>query len=542
MHKLLAVFAACAVLLGACTKADQSTTTAGGRHSWTRPGRLIIGAPGEEPDTLNKLFANTDAADQVAQFISEPLLRYGQSGEYLPAAATEVPSLQNGGIGKDERTITLHIRKGMKWSDGAPYDGRDLVFTWHAVMNPRNNTRLTTGWDDIASMDLPDPHTVIVHLKKPYGGILGIFACGGGGYPPLPAHVLQDLPDLNHAPYNSKPISSGPFVLTAWNHGSSLEFDPNPYYWRGKPGLAHVTYRVVPNADTLFNLLETHDVDVFDSVNENQIDRLKELTGFTVTKRLIANVRRLQFNTSKPQLSDPRVRLAIGEAIDWDRINTTIYHGYNQRAATDIFPLSWAAPSGIAPIKHDIAHARQLLDAAGWVAAANGTRAKSGVPLEFSVSTTVSKQANIQAELQMQQQLRAIGVTLDIRNYTTSVLFAQTGPVYSGKFDSEFTIETQGPDPDNEGQWSGKMIPPHGANTSWLNDPILTETSHDSNMTFDRAKRKALYQRQAGRVHELTPAVFLYWQNSFAAVNSDLKNWKPASYISSYWNCWEWTI
>jgi peptide/nickel transport system substrate-binding protein len=331
-------------------------------------------------------------------------------------------------------------------------------------------------------------------------------------------------------------------VLTAWNHGSSLEFDPNPYYWRGKPGLAHVTYKVVPNADTLFNLLQTHDVDVFDSVNENQIDRLKDLSGFTVTKRLIANVRRLQFNTSKPQLSDPRVRLAIGEAIDWDRINGTIYHGYNQRAATDVFPLSWAAPAGIGPIKRDVEDAKRLLDAAGWKAGANGARAKDGVPLAFSVSTTVSKQANIQAELQMQQELRAVGVALDVRNFTTSVLFSQKGPVYTGKYDSEFTIETQGPDPDNEGLWSGKMIPPHGANTSWLNDPVLTQTSHDANLTFDRAKRKALYQRQADRVHELTPAVFLYWQSSFAAVNSDVKNWKPASYISDYWNCWEWTI
>src|ERR1700733_1638511 len=541
MRKFLAAFAACAVLLGACTKVDR-TQTSGGRHPWTHPGRLVIGAAGEEPDSLNKLFANTDAADQVAQFISEPLFRYGPTGDYLPAAATEVPTLQNGGIAKDQHTVTLHIRKGMKWSDGAPYDGRDLVFTWHAVMNPRNNTRLTTGWDDIGSMDLPDPNTVVVHLKKPYGGILGIFACGGAGYPPLPAHLLEKLPDLNHAPYNAKPISSGPFVLAAWNHGSSLEFVPNPYYWRGKPGLEHVTYRIVPSADTLFNLLQTHEVDIFDSVTEAQIDRLKSLQGYTVSKQLIANLRRLQFNRSKPQLSDPRVRLAIGEAIDWDRMNDTIYHGYNQRAATDIFPLSWAAPSGFTPMKHDVAGAQQLLDAAGWKAGPSGTRTKNGAPLAFSVSTTVSKQANIQAELQMQQDLRQIGVQLEIKNYPTSLLFAQTGPIYTGKFDSEFTIETQGPDPDNEGLWSGKMIPPHGANASWLNDPVLTQVSHAANLTFARAQRKALYQKQAQRIHELTPAVFLYWQSSFTAVNSDLKNWKPASYISDYWNCWEWTI
>jgi peptide/nickel transport system substrate-binding protein len=541
MRRFAAALAACAVLLGACTKADQSKPP-GGRNAWTHPGRLVIGAAGEEPDTLNKLFANTDAADQVAQLISEPLFRYGPTGDYLPAAATVVPTLQNGGIGKDQHTVTLHVRKGMQWSDGAPYDGRDLVFTWKAVMNPRNNTRLTTGWDDIASMDLPDPYTVVVHLKKPYGGILGIFSIGGAGYPPLPAHVLAKLPDLNHAAYNSKPLSSGPFVLTAWNHGSSLEFAANPKYWRGKPGLERITYRVVPSADTLFTMLQTHDVDVFDSVNEAQIDRLKGLSGYTVTKQLIANLRRLQFNTSKPQLSDPRVRLAIGEAIDWDRINDTIYHGYNQRAATDTFPLSWAAPRGIAPMKHDVDGARRLLDAAGWTLGADGVRAKNGAPLAFSVSTTPSKQANVQAELQMQQELRAVGVHLEIKNYPTSLLFAQNGPIYTGKFDSEFTIETQAPDPDNEGLWSGKMIPPHGANASWLNDPLLTQVSHDANLTFDRVKRKALYQRQADRIHELTPAVFLYWQSSYSAVNSDLKNWKPASYISDYWNCWEWTI
>jgi peptide/nickel transport system substrate-binding protein len=540
MRRFVAAIAAALLLLGGCTKADQRS--AGGRHPWTRPGHLIIGTAGEEPDTLNKLFANTDAADQVSQFLFEPLFRYGPSGDYVPAAATVVPTLQNGGIAAGGKTITLHIRPNMQWSDGAPYDGRDLVFTWKAVMNPYNNTRLTTGWDDIAAMDLRDPHTVVVHLKKPYGGILGIFAVAGAGYPPLPAHLLAALPDLNHAPFNAKPISSGPFVLTAWNHGSSLEFAANPRYWRGKPGLDRITYRIVPNADTLFNALRTHEVDVFDSVTENQIGQLPELTGYVVSKHLVANLRRWQFNAGKPVLADPRVRLAAAEAIDWDRINATTYHGYNQRAVSDIFPLSWAAPHGITAPKHDLADAARLLDAAGWKRGANGMRSRAGAPLTFSVSTTPSKPANVQAELQMQQDLRGVGIELAIKNYPTSLLFAQTGPIYTGKYDSEFTIETDAPDPDNEGQWSGKFIPPHGGNTSWLNDPVLTQTSHDANLTFDRAVRRALYQRQAERIRALTPAVFLYWQNSYAAVNSDLRNWKPASYISDYWNCWEWSL
>jgi peptide/nickel transport system substrate-binding protein len=409
------------------------------------------------------------------------------------------------------------------------------------VLNPRNNTRLTNGWDEIRAIDLPDPYTARVRLKRVDAGILGIFAVGGAGYPPLPAHLLANLPDLNKAPFNSKPISSGPFVLAAWNHGSSLEFAPNPYYWRGKPGLRKLSYLFIPSAETLLSQMRTHEIDVYDAVDENHIPGLPQIGGISVTKRLIAYWRRLAFNTSRAQLSDVRVRRAIAEAVDWDRMNQTIFHGYNTRAVSDIAPTSWAAPH-VSNYPYDPAGAKRLLDAAGWHPGPDGVRQKNGVLLRFSVSTTNAKQSNTQAEVQMQQQLASVGITLDIKNYPGSLLFAHDGPIYTGKYDTEFTIETNAPDPDNQGMWSGAFIPPHGTNATWLNDPVLTRTSREAIATFDRAKRKALYQREEARVHELVPAVFFYWQNAYAAVNSDMKNWKPATYISNFWNCYEWSI
>ncbi len=149
-----ALAAAAALLLGACTKADVATSTAtadGARHAWTESGHLRYGSA-YEPDNLNPLFANTQAANDIAYAVFEPVFRYDPDGNFVPAAVTDVPTAENGGIARDGKTITLHFRPGMKWSDGAPYDARDLIFTWHAVMNPRNNTRLQVGWDDIASM------------------------------------------------------------------------------------------------------------------------------------------------------------------------------------------------------------------------------------------------------------------------------------------------------------------------------------------------------------------------------------------------------
>ena len=454
-----------------------------------------------------------------------------------------MPTLQNGGISRNGKTIVLHLRHGMRWSDGAPLDARDLRFTWQAVMNPRNNTRLRAGWDDITAIDLPDNDTAVVHLREPYAAILGIFALGGAGYPPLPAHLLAQLPDLNHAPFNAAPLSSGPYVLTRWNHGASLEFDANPRYWRGKPAIAHLTYRIIPNADTLFNALRTHEVDVdVDSITETQIAQLGTHDRLRRTqKRLVANYRHITFNTAKPTLNDVRVRRAIAEAVDWDRLNATVFHGYNERATSDIMPGSWAAPN-VPSYPYDLAAAKLLLDAAGWTAPPGGIRRRNGVPLAIDISTTPSKPANVQAEVVMQQELRAAGIDLRVRNYPTSLLFAQDGPLYGGRYDLSLTIDTNAPDPDNEGEWSGAFIPPHGANTTFLNDPVITATSHAAARTFDRAARKALYAREEARIHELVPAVFLYWQIAYAAYNSDLKHYRAAQYLSSNWNAWEWSF
>jgi ABC-type transport system substrate-binding protein len=144
--------------------------------------------------------------------------------------------------------------------------------------------------------------------------------------------------------------------------------------------------------------------------------------------------------------------------------------------------------------------------------------------------------------VQIQAQLKPLGVDIEIRNYPTSLLFAENGPLYTGKYDLEWSESTNAPDPDNSGNWGSRYIPPHGGNTSWLKDPIVDQTSDAALLTYDRAKRKALYQREEEEIHKQVPAVFFYWETAYTAMNTDLKNYKPAAYIADMWNCWEWTI
>src|SRR5262249_3344152 len=135
----IALAAACA----ACSRPQSSTGT---RNAWTVPGVLRIGSP-EEPDSLNLMFGHTWATDSVTPLIFSFLMRVDANGNYFPDLATAVPSLANGGISRDGKTIVIHLRKGVVWSDGAPLTAADWMFTYHAVLNPQNNTKTRYGWD-----------------------------------------------------------------------------------------------------------------------------------------------------------------------------------------------------------------------------------------------------------------------------------------------------------------------------------------------------------------------------------------------------------
>jgi peptide/nickel transport system substrate-binding protein len=527
----------CAISLAACTK---TASVSNGKNAWTIPGVVRLGKS-EEPDSLNLMFGHTAATDEMDSLLFSSLLRFDDNGNYFPDLATQVPTVHNGGISKDQKTITLHLRKDAKWSDGMPVTSADWIFTYHAVLNPANNTKTRYGWDEIESANAPDPYTIVIHMKRPSVAVLGILAMGGAAYPPLPAHVLAKLPDINRAPFNSKPISSGPFVLKEWSHGSTLTFVPNPYYFRGVPKIKEIVWKVLPDENTQLNQLKTHEIDVYPTADENSIPKLATIPGVRVEKRLLANWRHLGINASRPHLNDVRVRQAIAEGVDWKRINDTVYHGYNQLGVSDIFPGSWAAPK-LPPYRYDPDHAKQLLAAAGWTKGSDGVLHKGPLAMHLTISATTSAKSNEQSEVVIQSMLRALGIDVQIRNYPPSLMFSQTGPLYSGKYDLEWSVETNGPDPENKGSWNSNFIPPHGANTSWLRDTIVDQTSEDASSTFDEARRRELYQKEEARLRELVPAVFFYWETGYYAVNTDLKNFKPAAFLADTWNAWEWQI
>src|ERR1700685_175252 len=169
VNRLLALPPA-ALLLAGCTKTGgEGTSTAGSRqagtskNAYTIPHTLRIGDT-QDFDSLNPHLATAITLGNLSQLTMAYLVRYGRANRPVPDLATIVPTQENGGVSKDGLTITWHLRRGVKWSDGAPFDGDDVVFSTNVVNNPANNEVGRDGWDLISKMDEPDKYTVIYHL------------------------------------------------------------------------------------------------------------------------------------------------------------------------------------------------------------------------------------------------------------------------------------------------------------------------------------------------------------------------------------------
>jgi peptide/nickel transport system substrate-binding protein len=536
---IAAAVATCAVLAASCTKTETSLSSqAGAANPWTVHGTLRLTEAGE-PNSLLRVFSNQASADDVTALLFEPFFRFDDHENPVPSLATVFPTSKNGLISADGTRITFKLRPGVLWSDGVPVTADDVIFTWQSIVNGKSPVTNTADYDQIKKMVKDGPYQVTFVLRKPIAAAVYFFS--EGTFPPLPKHLLEKYPTLNDNPYDSAPIGDGPFVLKQWIHGSDLIFAANPRYWRGRPGLDGIDIKFIPNTNTLFQVLQSHEVDMVDGVTKSLVPQLKTIPGIDVKTTLTASYRHLDFNCKSPILRDVNVRRAIARAIDIDKIIRTVYGGLGVRAASDVPPFSWAA-NRLAPVPYDPAAASRMLDADGWRIGSDGIRVKSGQRLSLSISTASSSLLNEDAEQLIARDLQSVGVELTTKNYESALLFAPDGPLYGGRYDMAWIVDTEGVDPDDFGELGCAFMPHRGANTLFYCNPKVDALLSDAERNYDHTRRRDDYAGAWKILLDEVPEIMIYWDDNVIGYNSDLKNFKPSPVITDYWNSWEWKI
>ncbi len=535
----------CATLASTgCTRVS-SQSNAVAEHPWTQPGVLRWGEY-TEPDTLNPDLSSLQVTLEESMLWAGYLFEYDDKNEFVPELATEMPTLQNGGISPDGLTITYHLRPGVRWQDGAPFDADDVIFSWHAVMNPRNNIPGRGGYDYIRRIDKIDDHTIVVHLSRPVAPFTStFFTMAAFAYSILPKHLLGTLPDINHANYNTMPIGTGPFRVVDYRHGQYLKLEANPLYWRGPPKLKEVYITFVGDQNTLMTQLRTHEIDLATNVSLTRIPDLTGIGGVTIHGIPFTYFTYIGFNTEAPLLRDIRVRRALTLATDRARITRDVTHGYALDADSDQPPFLWAHAAGLEHTSFDPAAATRLFESAGWQLGRDGFRYKNGAKLQLVVASTVGSTAYVATEQILQEEWRHVGVATIIKNAPDSVLYApesEHGVFASGAFDVMINGWFNGVDPDDSEFFMCDKRPPAGDNYRRLCDPRVDAAERRALASNDREVRRNEYAQIQRFTTEDRSQIFLWFAKRVDVANTDLKGYLPAHAVTTLWNTWDWSI
>ncbi len=523
--------------LTACTQSSQQRNAP--------PASTLVIAQQREPMSLNPSLENGQSQTQWGESLFSFLVKYDNHGELVPDAAIAVPSLANGGISADGRTVTYHLRKNVRFADGVLLTASDCVWSINAINNPANNVQSRYGYDRIASAEAPNAATLVLHLKEAFSPLLTL-VMAPQGFPILPKHLLAQYPDFNRIEFNSKPVGSGPYVVDRWLHGDRVEMHANPYYFRGKPAIEHLVVRFVPDAQTGFNLLQTHEVQGYVLVQDfAQYPLLMRLNGYRVLSTPVSAVGAIIFNTTSPVTSDPRVRHALAEAIDIRSLVSKATRGAlnSSNAGRGLFIWSYDK-SAYPDIPYDPAHARKLLDAAGWRIAANGVRAKNGTPLDLLMVIQAATPGDAIIGNSVTQYERAVGARVTLKQFNVTQFVAPVsagGPVYGGKFNLALYPFVNGDDPDTTDQFACANVPPHGYNKSRICDKRIDGLLTAGRSTFDLAKRKAIYAQLQRLLYQELPIILIYQRREIDAFTSRLHG-ESGSSDSVFWNVASWSL
>ncbi len=533
---------------------------------------IVIGMS-QEPDTLFGPISSMQVASNVLAVLNQGLTVRDQDNKYQPRLAEQTPTLENGGAkltktadGKDQLTVTYKIRDGAKFSTGDPVTSEDVKFTWELYLNKDVPIVSRVTAQKYQAVNTPDAKTVEVVYKPGELDPLYFSLFGVANPVIVPKKVVGaiDPKTLKDSLIVRQPVYPGPYRVQEWQPGASITVVANDDFWLGKPKTKTLIFKFISDTNTLLAQLRAGQVDVAtnDGTSLDQVpelDKLPSEAGMTphytpaqVWEHIDLNQRDPK-DASKPHpiLSEKRVRQALMQGIDREAMTKQIMFGKVSPINSFIFGANWAkaADTDLTVYKYDPEAAKKLLDDAGWKVGADGIREKDGKKLELKLQSTSGNKLREQTTQVMANQLKAIGVRINIDLLPASKYFATRGdgPLSAGTFDLGLYAWVQADDPQSY-IYSCDQIPTKANNFSGQNypgycNPNFDKVMNDANNKLKQDERKPLYLQSQKIWTADLPVIPLYQRLNIDVARSTLKNFKNApTNTPAMVNAWEWEL
>lgn len=503
-------------------------TTQEVRETTQVESNLIIGY-NQEPVMLNPFIVGGDneATRDIVAPILLGLMTIDDDLKYVPVLVDEVPSLQNGLVTENPFSVTYRIKENAVWSDGTPLTSADVEFTWEMIMNPKNFIASREGYEKIRSIKTPDEKTVVVNYSDVYPAWKGLFNHI------LPKHWLEGK-DFNTV-MNHELIGSGPFIFKEWVAGDHISLEKNPYFWgEDKPKLEMIVFRFIPQVEDLLTLLEIGDIDmvILPEQEMSTIEKLESMGGISLVISNSLKWEHLGFcQLNETPLRDVKVRKAICYAIDRNRIVNQLFMGRIK-----------VLQSFYDPSQSFYEPAWQQYDFNQETALGLMTEAGYGVenPIDLKFTTRVGDPLRDQVQAIIQEDLKQIGINVQIENYNSEELFTDKFP--NGDFEIGELAWTATSDPDISNLFSSKMLPKQGGqNYYYYQNQQVTDLLDSARSEMDDVKRDELYV-QVQRVMADDAIILPLFQHIVLVAHNDKLGGVRVnpSEAGMFWNTQEW--
>ena len=529
------------------------------------------------PTILNTYLAQGSKDHEAARLVLEPFANMGPDGVPVAVLAQQIPTRANGGISADGTTVTWKMKTGVKWSDGTPLTTDDVLFTYDFVSNKAVASSNSAIVQNVASITASDASTIVVKYKQPTADP---YQWGVG----VKSAILQKAQwkDFNganakDAPGNQKPIGTGPYKVKDFKSNDIVTYEINDQYREAnKPFFKTVQIKTVADSTIQARAAcETGDADYSWSMQlpVDQLQTFAKTGKCDILSVPGSSTEQLHFNFSNPAsslgdkrgepdqphpfMTDINVRKALAMTIDRATIAKQVFgDGITGTATCNVVtqPPSLLSPNTAAMdvCKYDPAAAAKLLEDAGWKKGADGIRAKNGVRLSVTYSTTVAATRQIVQEI-VKKDWTALGVAVELKAVPAGVFFSSdlANPDTWSKFWNDVQELGQGygsPDPESYlSAFTTAQIQTKAQGWRGKNDMRYSSKQYDDLYAqlvkeLDPEKRKALtIQLNDLLVKDVVVVNIVANQRPISAVAKGLKGPIANIWEGDLWNIADWS-
>ena len=499
-------------------------------------GQAVIGLS-QEPTVFQPLKLHIEVDEAVYMNLFGTLWRSNPDGSFAPDLAAEIPTVENGGISADGLQWRVKLRPDVKWHDGTPFTAEDVKYNLALLVDPKFLSGRRAGHDLLRDVTVVSPTEITWRMERAYAPYPAILSWTWFG----PKHILEKEADINKPAFAQNPIGTGPFRFVERVPGDHITLKAYEAYHGPGPYLETLVIKYVPDLTVLYTQFQTGDIDYIglQGITPDHYDEAKALKDRVVQPVPKATIENLALNTALPVFKDRAVREALYLAVDKKSIIEQLYYGLPTPTESYLPMQSWAYNPDLPAQSYDPEKAKATLEAAGWKAGSDGVRAKDGVRLEFTNSTTAGNHLREQAQQLLQQNWLDIGAKMTISNLPPAVMWGDYWML--SKFESamvgiDFMV---GPDPDATDYFSSAAIAAKGGggqNTTQFVSPEADALLKEGAATVDRAERKVAYQKLQALTRRELPYLPLFQYAMVQGVKSGLQGYAPN--INTQENCW----